>query len=248
MRIALMIALLALSGCAGERLAAVPPPGVDFTGRWKLNEADSDDPLHLAQAQNAALSAAQASPTGQGGQGGQGGRGGGRGSRGGGTGGFGGVGPGAGSPPMPGMSDVSEGLRWPAKDVEIKQLAGVVAITSAGTTQVCRPPVEGKAHHRRKAADDDRATPGRDMPARDRREAPAPSCGWDEKTLVVQSRDSDEEAPPFAKRYSLSEDGQRLIELVGFKGGRSGGFSMSRVWDRVPTEGAAPSGSADTRR
>jgi len=29
-------------------------------------------------------------------------------------------------------------------------------------------------------------------------------------------------------------DGQRLIEVVGFTTGRSNGFTMSRVWDRVP--------------
>jgi hypothetical protein len=32
---------------------------------------------------------------------------------------------------------------------------------------------------------------------------------------------------------SLSEDGLRLIEVVGFKGGRSAGFTLSRVWDKV---------------
>jgi hypothetical protein len=31
----------------------------------------------------------------------------------------------------------------------------------------------------------------------------------------------------------LSEDGQRLVEVVAFKGGRSSGFTMSRVWDRL---------------
>ena len=43
---------------------------------------------------------------------------------------------------------------------------------------------------------------------------------------------SDDERPPFEEQYSLSEDGQRLIEIVGFRGGRSNGFTMSRVWDR----------------
>ena len=226
MRIASVVALLFLSACAGEKLASAPPPGVDFTGRWALNEADSDDPLHLSQSQNAASSATQGSPAGQGGRG--------RGSRGGGNGGFGDIGPGAGYPPMPGMGELSEGLRWPAKDVEIKQAVGVISMTSAGITQICQLTMENKVPPHRKPPGEGGAAPRRDMRARDRREVPPPSCGWDDKTLVVQSRESDDDSPPFAKRYSLSEDGQRLIEVVGFRGGRSGGFSTSRVWDRVP--------------
>jgi len=31
----------------------------------------------------------------------------------------------------------------------------------------------------------------------------------------------------------VSDDGQRLIEVVSYKGGRSSGFTASRVWDRV---------------
>lgn len=58
---------------------------------------------------------------------------------------------------------------------------------------------------------------------------------------MVESENPDDEHPPFEERYSLSEDGQRLIEVVAFKGGRSGGFTVSRVWDRVPV--AAPGGS-----
>jgi hypothetical protein len=63
---------------------------------------------------------------------------------------------------------------------------------------------------------------------------PPPRCGWAEKTLIVQSRDPDADHPPYEESYSISEDGQRLVELVGFKGGRSSGFTLSRVWDRVP--------------
>ena len=29
------------------------------------------------------------------------------------------------------------------------------------------------------------------------------------------------------------EDGRRLVEVLGFQGGRSNGFTMSRVWDRA---------------
>lgn len=239
MRIALLVALLTLSGCAAEKLAPAPPPGVDLSGRWKLNEADSDDPLHLLQSENAAATAAP--PSGQGGQGGQGGRGG-RGGRPGG--GF--AGPGAAGPSMPPFSDLREGLRWPAKDVEVKQTADSVTIVSAGITQACRPAAGGGPAERRKRPPGD--APSRDMPARDRGEGPPPMCGWDDKTLVVSTRDFDNEGPPFVKRYSISEDRQRLIEVVTFKGGRSGGFSVFRVWDRLPADGAASAGGADTHR
>jgi hypothetical protein len=126
---------------------------------------------------------------------------------------------------MPAVTALSDGLHWPGKNVEVKQVAGVVTITSAGSSQVCHPSAEAKSHPHRQ--------PGT-APTRDRGDGPPPSCGWDDKTLVVQFRDTDDEGPPFIKRYSLSDDGQRLIEVVGFKGGRSNGFSMSRVWDRVP--------------
>ena len=65
------------------------------------------------------------------------------------------------------------------------------------------------------------------------RDTPPPRCGWIEKTLIVQSGDPDDDRPPFEEHYSLSEDGQRLVEVVNFKGGRSSGFTMSRVWDRI---------------
>jgi hypothetical protein len=217
-----------LSACASEKLALAPPPGVDFSGRWKLNEADSDDPQRLVLSQMAGpTSGAAGSPNGQGGQGG---RGGGRSGRGGGLGARG-----AGAPSIPAVGALSEGLRWPGKELEIKQVAGVVAITSAGLAQVYQPVADMKPrHHRKKPTDDDGPLRGRDMRARTQGDGPPPVCGWDDKTLVVQSGDPDDDHPPFEERYSVSEDGQRLIEVVGFKGGRSGGFTMSRVWDRVP--------------
>jgi hypothetical protein len=66
------------------------------------------------------------------------------------------------------------------------------------------------------------------------RDAPPPRCGWAEKTLIVQGGDPDDDHPPFDEHYSLSDDKQRLVEVVGFTGGRSRGFTMSRVWDRQP--------------
>jgi hypothetical protein len=127
---------------------------------------------------------------------------------------------------------LGEGLRWPGKLIEIKQVAGVVAFTSDGNNRVCQPTDAGKIHrHRAESADRDGASSGRDAPRG--RDGPPPSCGWADKTLIVQGGDPDDDHPPFEERYSASEDGQRLVEVVSFKGGRSRGFTMSRVWDRL---------------
>ena len=133
------------------------------------------------------------------------------------------------APAMPSISVMSEGLRWPGKQLEIKQVAGVVAFTSDGNNRICQPGEAGKKH--RPHGDSDGAS-GRDAPRG--RDAPPPRCGWEEKTLIVQGGDPDDEHPPFEEHYSLSDDSQRLVEVVSFKGGRSNGFTMSRVWDRAP--------------
>jgi hypothetical protein len=227
MRLVVVLALACLAACASEKLAQAPPAGVDFSGRWKLNAADSDDAQRLIQAQFNAPAANQSnSPAG--GSGGRGGR------QGGGRGGAGGMNLGGpGGPVMPSVSALDAGLRWPGKQLEIKQVAGVVAFSSDGFNRVCQPADAGKAHnHHAGAADRDGASPGRDAPARGR-EAPPPHCGWTEKTLIVQGGDPDDDHPPFEEHYSLSDDGQRLVEVVSFKGGRSSGFTMSRVWDRT---------------
>ena len=205
MRLVVVLAMMCLAACASETLQQAPPVGVDFTGRWKLNIADSDDPQRLIQAQFNV-------PTGQNGS-----------SRGGGPGGPQGRRGGPGGPVMPPVSALHEGLRWPGRQLEIKQVAGVVAFTSEGINRVCEPTTGGalKAHR----AADRGASRGRDLPP--------PQCGWTDKTLVVQGGDPDDEHPPFEEHYSLSEDGQRLVEVVNFKGGRSSGFTMSRVWDRA---------------
>ena len=225
MRVALIAALFMLNACAGQKLALAPPPGVDFSGHWKLNEAESDDAQHLMQANDA-----KAAKGGDSASGGQSGRQGGRGRSGGAGGGAGGPGGGlAGGPSgpaMPAMGAIGEGLRWPGKDLVIKQVAGVVAFTSDGINRVCQPSTGGDAHRRHRGADDRDALPaGRD--------APPPTCGWDEKLLLVRGGDPDDDRPPFEEQYSISEDGQRLVEIVGFKGGRSNGFTLSRVWDKI---------------
>jgi hypothetical protein len=235
MRLVVVLAVVCLTACAVEKLAQTPPAGVDFTGHWKLSEADSDDPQRLIQGQLNNPAAGQ--NTSSGGRGG----GGGRGRQGAGRGGGVGANPGGpGGPVMPSAGVLGEGLRWPGKQLDIKQVAGVVAFTSDGSSRVCQPADAGKSHgHHAGSADEHRPEPGgrdgssgRDARSRGR-DAPPPRCGWAEKTLIVQGGDPDDDHPPFEEHYSLSDDGQRLVEVVSFKGGRSSGFTMSRVWDRL---------------
>ncbi len=220
-----LLAVLCLAGCASEKLEQAPPAGVDLTGRWTLNQADSDDPQRLLQAQfNTAHDPSAAAPGGSS----RGGR------QGGGHGG--GMGPsGPTGPAMPSAGALSDGLRWPGKQLEIKQVAGVVAFTSDGINRVCQP-VGGMGkphgHHPPDGTPPGGGPSGRDSPRG--RDAPPPRCGWTEKTLIVQGGDPDDDHPPYEEHYSLSEDRNRLIETVGFRGGRSDGFTMSRVWDRAP--------------
>lgn len=216
MRFVLILAMLGLAACASEKLDQAPPAGVDFSGRWSLNAADSDDPQHLIQAQPDTSSAAAQSGAPQGGSGGRG--------RGGGVGDMNDFGAPSGGL-MPPVGSLGEGLRWPGKQLEIKQVAGVVAFSSDGYNRVCEPQMGSlRPHHRGNRGS------GRDAPRA--RDAPPPRCGWLDKTLIVQGGDPDDHAP-FEERYSLSGDGRRLVEVVSFKGGRSSGFTMSRVWDRV---------------
>src|ERR1700674_81139 len=205
-------AIIALSACASDDLRLVPASGVDFSGNWKLNAADSDDPMHLLQTANGQAAGDSGNPGGRG----RGGRGGSQ---------------GLGAPTLippatPSIGALGEGLRFPGKQLEIKQVGGVVAFTSDGRNRVCQPSDAKKvSRHRSKSSD-------RDAPLPAAREAPPPTCGWTDKTLIVRS-DRDEDRLPFEERYSISEDGERLVEEVSFKGGRSNGFTMSRVWDRV---------------
>ena len=131
MRFVVVLAVMCLAGCASEKLEQAPPAGVDFSGSWKLNAADSDDPQRLIQAQFNAPAAGQSgtSPSG----------GGGRGGRGGARGGAGGAYSGGPAPVMPPVAFLSEGLRWPGKQLEVKQVAGVVAFISEGINRVCQP-------------------------------------------------------------------------------------------------------------
>ena len=195
-------------------MTPAPPAGVDFSGHWKLNVADSDDPMHLLQIANAQAAAAadNAANSGRGGRGGRGGA------------GY----PGLIPPATPSVSALAEASRFPGKQLDIKQMGAVLTFTSAGQTRVCQPGAAKKAPRQHYSASD------RDAPLPAAREAPPPKCSWLEKTLIVQSSELDEDRPPFEEHYSISEDGQRLIEEVSFRRGRSSGFTMSRVWDRAP--------------
>ena len=220
MRLVVVLSVMCLASCASEKLTQAPPSGVDFSGAWKLNEADSDDAQRLIAAQFSTPAPGNSQNTSP--SGGQGGSRGGRGRD-----SVGGLNPGAVGPVMPPVNALNEGLRWPGKHLEIKQVAAVVAFTSDNVNRICQP--GGRAHKHQ--ADDGGNSSGRDTPSR--RDPPPPHCTWEEKTLIVMGGDPDDDHPPFEERYSLSDDGQRLVEVVRFKGGRSSGFTMSRVWDRV---------------
>jgi hypothetical protein len=219
MRVALAFAVCALTGCASGNLASAPPAGVDLSGHWKLDVADSDDPQRLMQSQ---IAAATANTTSDGRTGSSGGRNRGRSSLQGGPMG----------PMMPSVLVLDEALRWPGRDLTIKQAIGTVTFISDGSPRPCRSH-QGQGHR----PSGDRG--GRDGATRGRGDAPPPRCGWDERTLVVQSGEADEDHAPFEQRFSVSEDGQRLEEIVVFKGGRSSGYVASREWDRAPDSGAA---------
>ena len=188
MRAVVVVAVMLLSACASDKLALAPAPGVDLTGHWQLNDADSDDPLRLMQSQNAINSPAeQSGGQGGGGQGGQGG--GGRGGRQGGRGGPGvGLPGGPMGPSMPGMGAMGAGLRWPGKSLEVTQVAGIVTFNSDGKRQVFRP-IAGDRKPKPHGPLPEDPSHGRDAPVRSRADVPPPRCGWEERTLIIQGDD-----------------------------------------------------------
>jgi hypothetical protein len=212
MQIARVMAVLLLAGCAGGQFAAAPPPGIDLSGHWKLNEAESDDAQRLMQSQLAAATAAANAPQPRGSRGGM-------------------AAQGLAGPVMPSVAVLDEGLRWPGKDLAITQANGVVSFAADGSVRDCRAKPGSK---------DSGAT----THTRGRGDAPPPKCGWDDKTLVVESGEAEEDRPPYEQRFSLSTDGSRLIEVVTFHGGRSSGFTASRVWDRVAAGGVSSASNA----
>jgi hypothetical protein len=207
MRVGWLFTVFLLTACVQGKLKEIPPSGVDLSGHWKLNEADSDDPQRVAMSQSAAQSTAVQS----GGTSGRPSRG---------RGGSAGIGGTSMGPAVPAVGALRDGLHWPGNDLDIKQQGGVVTLSSGGFTQVYQP---GRSHQ----------VGGRAAATDPRGDGPPPVCGWDDRTLVVKSEAPTDEDPPFEQRYSLADDGRRLIEVVDFEGGRSRGFTVSRVWDRV---------------
>jgi hypothetical protein len=204
MRIAMLAGACILAACASSELTPAPPSGVDLSGHWTLDEADSDDAQRLLQSQ---LKAATQNASGSGQTSNR---------RGAGAMGQAGLGP-----VMPPLLVLDEGLRWPGKDVSIKQAGPVVTFSSGGSVRDCQlKPAKAPIH------------PG--AATRGRGDAPPPRCGWDHGTLVVQSGEPEEDRPPYEQRFSLSSDRQQLVEVILFRGGRSDGFSASRVWNRAP--------------
>jgi hypothetical protein len=221
MRIALVLAMILLAACASDKLALSPPAGVDFGGTWKLNEADSDDPQRLLQTQSGP-GKAKTSSGGTGGPGGGGAPGGG--GRGGKRSGRSSSGARDADSPPPSTATIrllGSSFQWPGKDLRIKQEAGVVDLASGNTNRIYRP-VSPNKHT--PASADHGVTRGRD--------GLSPLCGWSGRTLVVVVADSDD-GHPVEQHFSIAEDGRRLVEVVGVKG-HMDGFTMSRVWDRVP--------------
>ena len=221
MRWGLMLGICAIAGCAGNQLTSVPTPGVDLSGHWNLNLADSDDAQRLMQSQIAVATAGVNA-------GGSTGPGGGR-QRG--RGGSMPVGPSG--PVMPSVAVLDESLHWPGRDLTIEQTSDRVAFTSDGGLRFCHPSARRGGDHPHRSGGSG-AERERDMPSRGRGDAPPPRCGWDGRSLVVQSSEPDDDRPPYEQRFSVSDDGQRLVEVVVFKGGRSNGFVASREWDREP--------------
>ena len=224
MRTALALAVILLTSCASEKLALAPPAGVDFSGTWKLSQADSDDPQRLLQNQTepGRAKASSGGSTGGGPPGGGGSPGGGRGGKRGGRSGSGTGDAGAQAPPSSATLRVlGSNLSWPGKDLQIKQVGGTVELTSENITRIYRPaPVK---RHKPTSADGEGAA---------RRGGLSPLCGWSAKTLVVLVGDSEDDRLPVERHYGISEDGQRFVEVVGIKG-HMDGFTMSRVWDRT---------------
>jgi hypothetical protein len=206
MRAALLLLIALSAGCATDRgLAPLPPPGVDLSGHWRLNVADSDDPLRLTQALSSGNAMGSADQRQRGGQrSGRGGRSAGQ------------------SPFVQPISIpatiVAELLRWPGAQLQIHQDGGTATFDSDRDSRVYKPDA-GSAKSAGHAAKKGH-----------RSSAPSP-CGWLGASLVVHVEPEDNQ-PGFDARYRVSDDRARLIQVITLQGGQLTGFTMSRVWDR----------------
>ena len=170
MRLVMVAAVFVLSACASEHLASAPPAGVDLSGHWKLNDADSDDAQRLMQAQLTAATGGSGPGTTTAGQGGRNGRGG------------GGLGPGGpAGPQMPAVSLLAEGLRWPGRDLAVTQAGETVTFAADGGSRSCRSGDKHPPSHHGSSRND--PSHGRDSPpaveaTRLRRGAAGMSAPW----------------------------------------------------------------------
>ncbi len=109
-----------------------------------------------------------------------------------------------------------DAMRWPGKDLVIKQLGGVVAFSSDGESRVCQPSDRSLAAVR--------APRGRDQ---------QPVCGWDGAALLVETV-PDDGGRMLEDRYRVSADHQHLVQRIRESTAGGGHVDMVRVWDRVP--------------
>ena len=157
MRRLLILSIALVAGCATTPvLDSAPPPGVDLSGQWHLNVADSDDPLRIPPAVSTGVAG--------------GGAGGNRGSRGGGQNGPRSI---VVSIPVP-VTVVAELLRWPGNEVAVHQDGGAVTFTSDGDSRLFQPVTGMSAQSSGHAA------------KRGRRNLSAAQSGWAGPVLVVR--------------------------------------------------------------
>lgn len=120
-----LLLIVAVQGCA-DRLALRAPTGVDLSGTWHLNKADSDDPINVMQSQMAALGAgAPGFPPGGGPPGGRPP-----------PGGFAG---GAPVGPRIDPAALQRALNWPRETLVIRQQDASIEFDSDGQQRLLRP-------------------------------------------------------------------------------------------------------------
>ncbi len=219
-RLALVLAgiatSLAMAGCA--RLATKAPPGVDLSGRWALNEALSDDPQAVMDAQRERMRqrAGRAGPMGGGPMsGGPMGRGG---PMGGGRSGHGGVpgggGPSGNRPGAMGGGAMSQRMQLPmaAKQMDIQQSAQDLLIESENVST-------RYVYGQKSAVSIPRGTADR-------------QAGWKGKTFVVETKAP--EGPSTVQRYALNPEGQLIVTTE--VSGRGPSLKLQQVYEHRPQD------------
>ncbi len=108
-----------------------------------------------------------------------------------------------------------DALRWPGKDLVIKQLGGVVAFSSGGESRVCQPSD--------RLAAEVRARHGRDA---------QPVCGWSGQALLVEAV-PDDGGETIEDQYRVSADRRQLVQRIRESTANGRRVDMVRVWDRL---------------